>query len=140
MIHVRKAALLVVVLLFAVLAVNPTCLGTVTAAERDEFYLSVNLNDPYNADLLVRAPIKLDAPFQITVENGVVKTTMSGIVHEPVDNRYPLTMTVTEWASATNNITGTNDLRLELEKPSGYGVVFSVVYARTVTLTRKVRS
>jgi hypothetical protein len=126
-----------IVLLFAL---SPTCLATVNEANLDAFYLSVSLNDPYNADLLVRTPIKIDAPFRITVENGDVKTTISGTVGASVDQSYQMTLTVTEWASATSNITGTSDLRLELDKPSSYGVVSSFVYLRTVTLSKKVHS
>ena len=121
-------------------ALSPTSVATVNKADQEAFYLSVNLNDPYNADLLVRTPIRIGVPFRVTVENGDVKTTISGTVGAAVDDKYPLAITVTEWASATSNISDTNNnLRLELDKPTGYGPVSSFVYLRRVTLSKKVQ-
>ena len=121
-------------------ALSLTSVATVNKADQEAFYLSVNLNDPYNADLLVRTSISIGAPFRVTVENGDLKTTISGTVGAPVDDKYPLRISVTEWVSANNNISDTNNnLRLELDKPIGYGPVSSFVYLRRVTLSKKVQ-
>jgi len=125
--------------LIFLLALSQTSVASINKADKEVFYLSVTLNDPYNADLLVRTPIRIGAPFRVTVENGDVKTTISGTVGEPVEDKYPLTITVTEWASANSNISDNNNLRLELDKPTGYGPVSSFVYLRRVTLSGKLR-
>ena len=139
MIGFSKGVIYGVAFLVFLLALSQTSVASINKADKDAFYLSVTLNDPYNADLLVRTPIRIGAPFRVTVENGDVKTTISGTVGEPVEDKYPLTITVAEWASANSNISDTNHLRLELDKPTGYGPVSSFVYLRTVTLSKKLR-
>jgi hypothetical protein len=99
----------------------------------------VTLNDPYNADLQVRLAVKVGKPFQIVLDNGEVRTTIAGTIRDPTDNEFPATLTVSEWASPTSNITDTSALRLKLDRASGYGPVSSFVYMRTVTLSQKPR-
>ena len=108
-------------------------------SDSESRYLSVTLNDPYNADVQVRIAIKIGKPFQITLENGEVKTVISGTVRDPIDNEYPATITISEWASATSTKRETSELRLKLDQPHGYGPVSSFVYFRTVTLSKKSR-
>ena len=140
MIRGRKTAFYGLCCLILLFVLNPTCLATVNETEGDGLYLSISLKDPYNADLLVRTAIRIGAAFRVTVENGVVKTTISGTVDAPVDEKYPLNITVTEWASATSNNSDTTNLSLELDRPRGYGPVSSFVYLRTVTLSKKIQS
>jgi hypothetical protein len=52
------------------------------------------------------------------LDNGDVKTTISGTIHDPTDNEYPSTISVSEWASSTSNINDTSELRLKLDHPS----------------------
>ena len=106
-------------------------------SNKDSLYLSVTLNDPYNADFQVRLAVKVSKPFQIVLDNGEVKTTISGIIRDPIDDEYPATIAVCEWASSTSNIADTRDVRLKLDRPSGYGPISSFVYLRTVMLSKK---
>ena len=102
--------------------------------------LSMTLNDPYNTDVQVRLAVTINKPFQIVLDNGDVKTTISGTIHDPTDNEYPSTISVSEWASSTSNINDTSELRLKLDRPYGYGPVSSFVYMRTITLSQRPRS
>lgn len=100
------------------------------------FYLSVRMNDIYNSDLQIFLRVKINKPFKVTAENGDVKTTISGTILGPKEGKYPLSLMVSEWVDEKNNLSGWTDLQLELNKPFGYGPVSSIVYFRTVTLSK----
>lgn len=115
----------------------PAIIGGPVRASDSQFYLSVRLNDPYNPDLLVRLPIKIDKQFTTTVQSDNVKTTISGILAKPESDKYPLALTVLEWSSAESNIGGTTEYDLDLDKPCWVGAISSFVYLRKVTLSKK---
>jgi len=123
--------------LFIFVALVNVTSASAQVSEKDSLSLSVTLSDPYNADVQVRLGVKVGKPFQITLENGDVKTTISGTIRDQHDNEYPVTITVREWVSATNNNMETAELHLKLDRPSGYGLILSIGYLRTVTLSRK---
>jgi hypothetical protein len=111
--------------------------GSAADTNQDLFYLSVRIQDPYNSDLEARIPIKVDKPFQITTDNGEVKNTISGQLHAQRGTKYPLTLTISEWASEKSNQTGSMELQLELDRPWSGGPIASLLYSRTVVLSKK---
>src|SRR5436190_1602596 len=99
-IHKHKIRLIAGLLVFGVLMTfAPT---SAHESDKDALSLSVTLNDPYNPDVQVRLAVTVNKPFQIMLDNGDVKTTISGTIHNPTDNEYPSTITVSEWASSTS--------------------------------------
>jgi hypothetical protein len=134
--HVAKASAIIVGLLVALGFIICLPVGA-HEGNLEPLYLTVKLNDIYNPDLRMTLPVRAGKPFKVTVENSDLKTTISGTLSDPVEGKYPLTITISEWASTTNNIAGTSELHLELDKPLAWGPVFSVVYLRTVQLSSK---
>lgn len=131
-----KATLIVVGLLL-VFTFNVCFSSAATQSNQPPLYLSVKLNDPYNPDLRITLPVSPGKPFKVTVENNELQTTISGTPGDPVEGKYPLTITVSEWASTTSNISGTSELHLELDRPLTWGPVSSFVYLRTIQLSNK---
>src|SRR5215475_3306942 len=126
-----------VLLLALVIVFSGAFAGSVAETSQDLFYLSVRLQDPYNSDLETRIPIKVDKSFQVTTDNGEIKNTISGRLHAPEGTKYPLTLTISEWASEQSNVKDSCELQLEIDKPWSIGVVSSLVYERTVVLSKK---
>jgi hypothetical protein len=110
---------------------------TAHEADREPLYLSLKINDVYNPDLRVTLPVSPGKPFKITVENNDLITTISGTLGAPIEGKYPLTITFSEWASTTSNISDSSEWQLELDKPIAWGPVSSFIYLRTVQLANK---
>ncbi len=102
----------------------------------DAYKLTVKLNTPDNQDFVIETPVTVGRPFKLTKLNGEIRNTISGVLGAPVDDKFPLDLTVSEWASETSNIEDTGTLHLELDKARSRGLVSSFVYSRTVTLSR----
>jgi hypothetical protein len=108
-----------------------------SSTSSDQYTLTVKLNTPYNQEFTIVTPVVLDRPFEVTRLNGEIKNTISGVLNQPIDSKYPINLTVLEWKSEKSNIKGTTELNLELDKPWSGGPVSSFVYLRTVTLSKK---
>lgn len=107
------------------------------SAPADSYLLKIRLQSPFNEDFSIETAVEIGKPFEVTRMNGKARNTVAGVLGHPLNGKFPLELTVSEWMSATDNITGTGRIDLELDKPSGGGVVSSFVYMRTITLTRK---
>ena len=103
---------------------------------RESFTLSVRLRDPYNRDLTALIPVQTNKPFHLEQTNGAVKNSFYGMLHSPIATTYPLTLTVSEWVSPSNNIRDTTKFSLKLDHSQSGGPVSSFVYSRTVILSR----
>jgi hypothetical protein len=103
----------------------------------DQYTLTVQLNTPFNQEFTIVTPVVLNKPFEVTRLNGEIKNTISGVLDQPLDSKYPINLTVSEWASEKSNIKGTTEQNLELDKPCSFCTVFSIAYIRTVTLSKK---
>lgn len=110
------------------------CAHSPTAS--DQYTLTVQLNTPFNQEFTIVTPVVLNKPFGVTRLNGEIKNTISGVLNQPIDNEYPINLTVSEWASEKSNIKATIDLNLELDKPNSFSTVSSIVYIRTVTIKK----
>jgi len=97
--------------------------------------LTVTLKDIYNHAFKVSLPVTPDVPFKVVSTNGSVTNTISGTVGEPVNGKYPLPLSVSEWKSKADNISDTTDYNLELGKPQGCGPAASIIFERFVVLT-----
>ena len=106
-----------------------------TPASSDVYKLTVELKTPYNTDFTMTTVITANEPFELTKPNGNIRNTISGVLRPSVDGKFPLDLTVSEWASEKSNIKDTTELKLELDKPWSGGPVSSFVYLRTVTLS-----
>jgi hypothetical protein len=111
-------------------------IGCMQAPAGEAYRLTVKLDSCYNRGIVLETPVAVDRPFSLTKLNGAVTNTISGVLKPPVDGKFPLDLTVSEWESAKSNIRGTTALNLELDKPWSGGVGFSFVYGRTVTLSK----
>ena len=131
--HCRVLAILLVLASAGV--VSGQSLSRAEVAGGEVYYLSVIINDLYSPDLRVLLPVRIGRPFKVTVENGV-RTEISGTVLAPLDDKYPLDLSVAEWVSKEDNLKDTTSLRLELDRSIGFGPVSSFVYRRTVTLSK----
>lgn len=107
------------------------------ASHKYDFVLNVKLQDAYNPNFEIQTEVRINKPFRIVTSNGAVKNTISGVLHSPQDGRYPLTLNIAEWISATQNGKETVKLNLELDKPWSGAAIQSTVFRRTVMLNRK---
>ncbi|HLZ35177.1 MAG TPA: hypothetical protein VKP13_14270 [Nitrospira sp.] len=96
--------------------------------------LLVNLRDPLNQNFDIRIPVRVGERFYATAKNGAVKNAFSGLVQAQTAGTYALSLTVSEWESEQNHVRGTTNFKLQLNKPQSAGLIFSLLYARTVTL------
>jgi hypothetical protein len=96
--------------------------------------LLVNLRDPLNQDFDIRIPVRVGERFVATAKNGVVKNEVLGLLQAPTAGTYPLSLTVSEWESEQNHVSGTMNFKLQLDKPQSAGPIFTFLYLRTVTL------
>ena len=113
-------------------------MGCATTPEsRDVYTLTVELNTPFNKKFTMATVVTPNEPFELTKLNGDIKNTISGILRPPLDGKFPIDLTVSEWKSEKSNIKGTTELNLELDKPWSGGPVPSFMYLRTVTLSKK---
>lgn len=108
-----------------------------TPASSDAYTLTVELNTPFNKKFTMATAVTLNEPFELTKLNGNIRNTISGVLRRPCDAKYPLELTVSEWQSEKASITDTTELELELNKRWSGGPVASLVYARTVTLSKE---
>jgi HEAT repeats len=135
------ATLLVSILLFTVLAyAQSPAVSAEVSCEPDEdssFVLHVVLDDIFNPHRDLHLPIKLNRPFRLSRVSGKVKNTISGELRPCADGKYPLHLTISEWVSEKQNVSGTADYFLQPGKSDGSGLIASVVYNRTVTLVRR---
>jgi hypothetical protein len=106
------------------------------AVEKNALMLSIVIDTIYNHHFRVDLPISLNQPFKVVTSNGGVTNTVLGTVSSPVDGKYALPLSVSEWVSKSNNFSDTEELSLELDKPVSGGFDSSVVFMRTVTLTK----
>lgn len=74
--------------------------------------------------------------FVAKAQNGAVRNDVSGILQTPTAGSYPLTLTVSEWGSEQNHVSGTTNFKLQLDRPQSAGPIFTFLYLRTVTLSR----
>ena len=107
-----------------------------TPSSSDVYQLTVEMNTPYNKQFTIATDITPNEPFELTKRNGDIRNTISGVLRPPVDGKFPLDVTVSEWASEKSNIKGTTELKLDLDTPWSGGLIASSVYARTVTLSK----
>ena len=111
--------------------------GCATSPTTPESYLlTVRLQDPYNRDVTITTPVAVDQPFAITNRNDQVQNVITGILKPPVDSRFPMELTVSKWKSEISNMRDKEQLSLVLDKPWSSSLVSSVMYLRTVTLTK----
>ena len=68
--------------------------------------------------------------------DGNLKNIISGELHPCSSGKYPLHLSISEWVSEKQNVSGTTDYLLQLGKADGSGFISSVVYGRIVTLER----
>ena len=109
---------------------------SVMGQRQDSLNLSIRLQDPYNPDFELCTSVRVNEPFRVTWMSGKTRSNISGILHPPVSGEYPLTLSVSEWASEQSNSKETSESKLKLEKPYEWGVVQSVVYTRYVVLSK----
>jgi len=102
----------------------------------DAYKLTVKLNTIYNLDFVIETPVTVGQPFELTKLNGEIKNTISGVLGPPVEGKFPLDLTVLEWASERSNSKITSKPHLELDKAYSGGMVSSFVYSHTVTLSK----
>lgn len=102
----------------------------------ESFDLEVALSSPYNRDFTMLTTIRIEEPFHLIATNGAITNEVSGTLHAPHGEIYPLDVTVSEWASEKDNVRDSWKPSLELEKAWGGGTVSSVVYMREITLRR----
>ena len=119
------------------LLLAPISLSARGTSDRKHFILRVRLQDPFNRDLEIRKRIEAGKPFCVRKKNGRVKNTISGRLLAETDGKHKLSLTVFEWLSEKSNIRDGWELELELNKPWGGGPIASLVYMRTVTLSRE---
>jgi len=133
----RRPLQIVAALLSFVVVTNLAMPVAANDTSAELFYLSVKLNDVYNHNLNLNLPVTIDTPFETRVEKGGVKTVVSGVVHDPSDRTYPLSIKVTEWVSETNNQADAIELQLKLNQSLSYGPTSKFVYMRTVKLSKR---
>ncbi|MBX7220982.1 MAG: hypothetical protein K1Y36_13610 [Blastocatellia bacterium] len=139
MVPIKREWLRVVILLLVILGFG-TSHGSGEEAKPEWYNLSVQLHDPLNHDFEIRLTVKVGKRFQAISDNGAVRNKISGVLHSPEGNTYPLTLEITEFASQQNNNSEKVNLQLELDKPWSGGPVASLVYLRTIRLTKLKRS
>ena len=100
------------------------------------YMLTVKLQDIYNRSVVMRAPVLIGRPFELTGQNGDVRNTLTGVLKPPVSGKFPLELTVSEWISEQSNERDTTRLELELDKPWSGGPAASFIYLRTVTVSK----
>jgi len=129
-----------IIISFLAVIVAGVLAGCAHAPSSGELYtLTVELNTPYNQKFKMETVIALNEPFELTKPNGEIKNTISGVLRKPVDGKFPLELTVSEWKSERSNLKDTTELNLELGKAWSGGPVSSFVYGRTVTLSKSKR-
>lgn len=110
--------------------------GALSSNHIDSYTLTVELNTPFNKNFIMKTPVVPGKHFELTRLNGEVRNTISGMLKPPVDGKYRIDLTVSEWVSEKSNIIDTTELNLELDKPWSGGPVSSSTYLRTVTLLK----
>lgn len=110
--------------------------GAQSSNNSDSYTLTVELNTPFNKNFIIKTPVVPGTHFELTRLNGKVRNTISGVLKPPVDGKYRIDLTVSEWASEESNIKDTTELNLEPDKPWSGGPVSSSTYMRTVTLSK----
>lgn len=123
-------------LFMAPLSASPSSAPSQAEPGAKALMLSVELDSVYNRHFKVRMPVTINKPFRIEAANGAVTNTISGTVSGPVQARYALPLYVSEWSSKTNNISGTEQLVLQLDKPHAGGPVSSFIFIRIVSLSK----
>src|SRR5262249_21173419 len=99
--------------------------------------LIVLLQDVFNPHREIRIPVRPTQGFRVSDTSGTVRNTISGQLQHCKDGKYPLQLTISEWASEKSKITGSSDYQLKLNRPQSGGPIFSFVYLRTITLARE---
>lgn len=103
---------------------------------KELFTLKVQIQDPYNQDLVVQVQIKQDEPFRVSATNGTVETTITGTLRPTDSSKYKLSLKITQFVSDRANQSDSWDLALELNKPWSGGPVSGIVYRRTITISK----
>lgn len=98
--------------------------------------LTVELNTPMNKNFIMKTIIVPGKHFEFTKHNGEVRNTISGELKAAVDGKYRLDLTMSERKSEKSHTEEKVELNLELDKPWSGGTVSSVLYSRTVTLSK----
>ena len=132
-----NSRILQVNILLLILLLSAASLNSESNHDSDRFYLRVKLQDIYNPTFEICLPIKIGKPFHVTANTGEVTNTISGTLLQPKNDKYPLDLMISEWESEKSNLKGTNNYQLELNKSYSQGFVSSVVFNRTVTLTKQ---
>ena len=102
----------------------------------DLYTLTVELNNPYNRKFKMETVVVRNEPFELTKLNGRIKNTLSGVLRDPEDGKFPLELTVSEWESDKSNSRWTIELNLELGEEWSGGIVQSLFYEKTITLSK----
>ena len=110
--------------------------GAQSSSHIDSYTLTVELNTPFNKNFIMKTFVVPGKPFELTELNGGTRNTISGVLQSPVDGKYRIDLTVSEWVSEKSNIKDTTELNLELDRAWSGGPVSSFMYLRTVTLSK----
>ncbi len=130
----KRTSIFVILLSVPALLVVPA--SGHAAPDKNALTLSVTLDDIYNHHFQVILPITVNQPFKIVTTNGAVTNTISGTVGAPTQGKYSLPLYLSEYVSNDNNLTGTENYTLQLDKPASRGLTASFVYMRIVELTQ----
>jgi hypothetical protein len=104
--------------------------------DTESFDLEVTLMTPINPDFTMQTTVRIGQPFEITATNGGISNRVSGTLQTPTNGVYPLDLTVSEWASETQNIHDPMKLELKLGKSWAGGPLVGLIYIRWVTLRK----
>jgi|GEM_PF-5571294 len=111
-------------------------LGALADNNEKDFSLSVKLNDPFNSHFELCFPILVNKSFRATSMNHGIKNSFSGVLSPSVDGKYRMTLTISEWESERRNSKEAGEHKLKPDQPEDWGVVQSIVYQRSVLLSK----
>ena len=122
--HIRSIVILLVTLTLAIWCTTLALPSTAPSRE-ENFSLSVTIKSRHTAHFQACIPIRVEEPFRVVWGNDKVKDRFSGVLHAAKDQKYAITLNISEGNGSCREMT---EPRLTLDQAENWSNIVSLAF------------